>query len=77
MSTAQTALQGNIDTLNSAAAKLAGNNTFTGTNAFTTPAVSDNTTKPATTAWVNAKFQVVSALPENPDPDTFYFIPEE
>lgn len=77
LSTAQTALQGNIDTLNSAAAKLAGNNTFTGTNAFTTPAVSDNTTKPATTAWVNVKFQVVSALPENPDPDTFYFIPEQ
>ena len=66
-----------VDTLDKGVAKLAGNNTFTGTNAFTTPAASDNTTKPATTAWVNAKFQVVSALPESPDPDTFYFIPEE
>ena len=31
-----------------------GNNTFTGTNNFVTPALNDNTTKVATTAWVNA-----------------------
>lgn len=30
----------------------------------------------ATTAWVNNKLQVVSALPANPDPNVFYFIPE-
>ena len=31
-----------------------GNNTFTGTNNFVTPALNDNTTKVATTAWVNS-----------------------
>ena len=29
-----------------------------------------------TTSWFNQKMQVVSALPANPDPNVFYFIPE-
>ena len=29
-----------------------------------------------TAGWVNSKMQVVSALPANPDPNVFYFIPE-
>ena len=29
-----------------------------------------------TAGWFNAKMQVVSALPANPDPNVFYFIPE-
>lgn len=41
-----------------------------------TPSVSSNNTNIATTAYVNTKFQVVSALPASPDPDTYYFIPE-
>lgn len=41
-----------------------------------TPSVSDNSTKIATTAYVNNKFRVVSALPASPDPNTYYFIPE-
>lgn len=40
-----------------------------------TPSVADNNQQIATTAYVNAKFQVVSALPANPDPNVFYFIP--
>ena len=55
---------------------VAGNKSFTGTTAVVTPAVSDNSTKPATTAYIETKFQVVSALPASPDPDTYYFIPE-
>lgn len=62
---------------------IAGDETITGDKAFTgdvtvpTPAVSDDTQKPATTAYINTKFQVVAALPLSPDSDTFYFIPEE
>lgn len=41
-----------------------------------TPAVSDNSNKTTTTAYINAKFQVVSALPANPDANVYYFIPE-
>ena len=41
-----------------------------------TPALTANDTQAATTAWVNSKMQVVSALPANPDPNVFYFIPE-
>lgn len=41
-----------------------------------TPAVNANDTQVATTAWFNSKMQVVSALPANPDPNVFYFIPE-
>jgi len=40
-----------------------------------TPAVSSNNTNIATTAYVNNKFQVVSALPASPDSNVFYFIP--
>ena len=29
-----------------------------------------------TAGWFNSKMQVVSALPANPDPNVFYFIPE-
>ena len=41
-----------------------------------TPAGNANDTQVATTAWFNTKMQVVSALPANPDPNVFYFIPE-
>lgn len=54
-----------------------GDKTFTGTLTVNTPNVSDNTQKPATTAYINTKFQVVAELPQNPDANTFYFIPEE
>ena len=40
-----------------------------------TPAGASNDAQVATTAWVNYKMQVVSALPANPDPNVFYFIP--
>lgn len=40
-----------------------------------TPATTANDTQAATTAWFNSKMQVVSALPANPDPNVFYFIP--
>lgn len=40
-----------------------------------TPAGNANDTQVATTAWFNYKMQVVSALPANPDPNVFYFIP--
>ena len=53
-----------------------GNKTFTGTTTVVTPTVSDNSTKPATTAYIETKFKVVSTLPASPDPDTYYFIPE-
>lgn len=41
-----------------------------------TPATSNNSTQIATTAYVNSKFQVVSALPANPDANVWYAIPE-
>ena len=41
-----------------------------------TPAVSSNGTNIATTAYINAKFKKVSALPSSPDANTYYFIPE-
>ena len=40
-----------------------------------TPALTANDTQAATTAWFNSKMKVVSALPANPDPNVFYFIP--
>ena len=55
---------------------IAGDKTFSGTTAVVTPAVSDNSTKPATTSYIETKFQVVSALPANPDGNVYYFIPE-
>ena len=42
----------------------------------TTPAVNNNSTKSATTAYINNKFQVVTSLPSSPDPNTFYFVKE-
>ena len=53
---------------------ITGNKTFTGTTSFVTPSVSDNSTKPATTEYVEEKFQLVDSLPATPDSDTFYFI---
>lgn len=59
-----------------------GNETIAGTKTFSTspvvptPAVSSNTTVPATTAYVNTKFKKVNSLPSSPDSNTFYFIPE-
>ena len=41
-----------------------------------TPVVSDNSNKTTTTAYINNKFKKVSALPSNPDANTYYFIPE-
>jgi len=41
-----------------------------------TPEVASNAPVPATTAWIDGKFQVVSALPEVPDEHVFYFITE-
>ena len=41
-----------------------------------TPAVSNNSTEIATTAYVNNKFKKVSALPSSPDANIYYFIPE-
>ena len=41
-----------------------------------TPALTANDTQAATTAWFNSKMKVVSALPANPNPNVFYFIPE-
>lgn len=40
-----------------------------------TPAVSDNSTKIATTNYVNQKIQLVSALPSSPNANVFYCIP--
>lgn len=42
-----------------------------------TPPISDNSRQIATTAWVNNKFQKVSTLPAQPDPNVTYLIPEE
>lgn len=55
---------------------IAGNKTFSGTTLVVTPAVSDNSRKPVTTAYIETKFKVVSTLPAFPDSDTYYFIPE-
>lgn len=40
-----------------------------------TPPVGVNSEEIVTAAWFNSKMQVVSALPANPDPNVFYFIP--
>lgn len=55
---------------------ITGIKTFSTSPIIPTPASSSNTTIPATTAYINTKFQVVSALPASPDADTFYFISE-
>ena len=53
-----------------------GTKTFSNSPVIPTPAVSSNTTIPATTAYVNNKFILVSTLPASPDTNTYYFIPE-
>ena len=53
---------------------IAGVKTFTSSPSVPTPVVSDNSTNPATTAYINNKFQVVNSLPSSPDSDTFYFV---
>ena len=55
---------------------IAGTKTFTSSPIVPTPSVDSNTTIPATTAYINTKFQVVSDLPGSPNSDTFYFIVE-
>lgn len=54
--------------------KLATDNTFTGINTVPTQSVSDNSTRIATTAFVNNKFKVVSTLPASPDASVYYFV---
>lgn len=41
-----------------------------------TPPVGFSGDEIVTAGWFNSKMQVVSALPANPDPNVFYFIPE-
>lgn len=53
---------------------IAGTKTFSASPIVPTPAISSNTTVPATTAYVNNKFVVVSTLPVNPDRNTFYYV---
>ena len=37
---------------------------------------SDNSKRLASTAYINTKFQKVNSLPNSPDANTFYFVPE-
>ena len=55
---------------------IGGTKTFSASPILPTPAVGDSSAKGATTAYVNNKFKKVSALPANPDANTYYFIPE-
>ena len=69
-------------------AKLGSANTFTGNNTFsgsvglgssataTTPSVTNNSTKIATTAYVSSKFQYVTELPASPTSGVLYFVKE-
>ena len=41
-----------------------------------TPSIGVTGEEIATAGWFNTKMQVVSALPAEPDPNVFYFIPE-
>jgi hypothetical protein len=41
-----------------------------------TPPIGVSNEEIVTAGWFNSKMQVVSALPANPDPNVFYFIPE-
>lgn len=49
---------------------------FTGTPTAPTAPTGTNNTQVATTSYVNNKVKYVTALPANPDPNVFYFIPE-
>lgn len=73
-------LNGIVTGLNSAINAKAGlttNNAFTGNNTFVTQALSDDSNKPATTAWIKDLIVEVNALPANPDANVWYAIPEE
>lgn len=73
-------LNGIVTGLNSvidAKAGLTSNNNFTGSNTFVTQALSDDSNKPATTAWIKDLIVEVNALPANPDSNVWYAIPEE
>ena len=41
-----------------------------------TPSIGVTGEEIVTGGWFNSKMQVVSALPADPDPNVFYFIPE-
>lgn len=83
--TARTALYTKVNTMVSECVKNTGDETIAGTKTFSsspvvpTPAVSDNSTKVVTTAYINAKFVVVNEedLPSVRDTDVFYFVREE
>jgi len=72
--------KGQLETLSSACVKLSGNQTIADTKTFSsspvvpTVANSDNSTKSASTAYVNNKFVVVNSLPASPNANTFYFV---
>lgn len=72
--------KGQLEALSSACVKLSGNQTISNTKTFSTspvvptPANSDNSTKAASTAYVNNKFVVVNSLPASPDANTFYYV---
>lgn len=48
--------------------------TFSQSPLIPTPAVSSNDTTAVNSAWFNNKWQKTNALPQNADPDIFYFI---
>lgn len=53
---------------------ITGAKTFSGDVNVPTIALSSNDNKAVNSAFIAGKFQVVNALPENPDVNTFYFI---
>lgn len=48
--------------------------TFTSSPIIPTPALSDDSQKPVTTAWIKDYIVAVQSLPANPDPDTWYAV---
>ena len=68
--------RGQLDTC----VKLSGNQTIADIKTFSsspvvpTAASSENSTKAASTAFVNNKFVVVNSLPASPDANKFYFV---
>ena len=66
-----------LNTAINAKAGLTTNNNFTGTNTFTTPALSDDSQKPATTAWMKDLIVEVQSLQSSPNANVWYAIPEE
>ena len=81
-SSRQIATTGWVNTVGNNVVHLSGNETIAGTKTFSTspvvptPGTSDNSTKSATTAYVNNKLVKVSTLPASPDSNVYYFIPE-